>query len=443
LNKVVLVNPSYAEGTTRHAPLGLCYVASVLERNGFQVSIVDMESGNLNIEDTVKKIVLEKPIIVGFSCMTPQYPTMLQVATSFKKHNNNVPVVFGGPHVSALTADAVSNNQIDFCIKGEGEYAMLHLVQAVERKEPPSVLGVISKQSTLFRNIDSSAHISNLNALPFPARHLLDMRHYIFPFFDGKTPTTNIVASRGCPYSCTFCYKALFGDKWRGRNPQNIAEEIKMLIREYGVEGIYFMDDNFCINETWTKAICKKLKEVQVKWATGGVRADLASHEILRKMKESGCRWVGIGVESGDPRILREIRKGVTLKQIKNAFQICHSEGIFALGFFMVGYPTETQETFLKTLQLVKIIKPDDAYISIYTPYPGSQAFDEAKRNGLIDQKFSWNKLDYTNSEFTVSRNFNILQLRIWRKKIYDAIGLNKNGNHFTSNNNTKIGRLL
>lgn len=185
------------------------------------------------------------------------------------------------------------------------------------------------------------------------------------------------------------------------------------------------MDDNFCINETWVKTLCEKLKELQVVWATGGIRADLIKREILRDMKESGCRWIGIGVESGDPRILNEIRKGVTIQQIKNAFEICHLEGIFTLGFFMIGYPTETNESFVKTLRLIKTIRPDDAYISVFTPYPGTQAFYEAKRKGLIDEKFVWNRLDYTNSDFTLSQNFTIPQLCLWREKMYASMGLN------------------
>jgi magnesium-protoporphyrin IX monomethyl ester (oxidative) cyclase len=421
--KIVLVNPPYVAGITRHAPLGICYVAAVLEHNSFEVSIVDMESGGLTVQNTVDKIVSQHPMVVGFSCMTPQYPILLQVANALKEHDRNILTVFGGPHVSAMPYEAISNKQVDVCIRGEGEFAMLNLVRTLEKKDKPRTPGIIFKVAGIPKQTGPPKRILNLDRLPLPARHLLDMKHYIFPFFDSKIPTTNIVASRGCPYACTFCYKAIFGNRWRGRNPQSILNEIKGLQEKYSIEGIYFMDDNFCINKSWVKALCKKLRKLkQVVWATGGIRADLINRDILRDMKKSGCRWVGIGVESGDPQILQKINKKVTIKQIKNAFEICHKEGIFAHGFFMIGYPDETMQSFTKTIQLIKTIRPDDAYISIYTPYPGTKVFYEAMRKGWINKDFIWNRLDYTNSDFTISQNFTISELRSWREKMYSNL---------------------
>jgi anaerobic magnesium-protoporphyrin IX monomethyl ester cyclase len=421
MKKIVLVNPPYAKGITRHAPLGICYIASELERNNYDVSFIDMESGNISIDDTAERVISEQPSVVGFACMTPQYPTMLQVARRIKSRKKEAITVFGGPHVSALANEAVSSDGIDFCIKGEGEFAMVRLVQAIERNNQPNIRGVISKQS-MFLRVPLTKPILNLDSLPFPARHLLKMSHYIFPFFEQKLPTTNVVGSRGCPYGCTFCYKGLFGNTWRGRSPQNIADEIRFLMREYGVQGIYFMDDNLCANKIWTKALCKKLRELEIVWASGGIRADLIDMDTLGMMKESGCRWIGIGVESGSPTILRKIKKGVTIEQIKTAFKLCHSIGIFTLAFFMIGYPAETSETLMETLAFAKSIDPDSAYVSIYMPYPGTQAFVEATSQGLISDKLSWDKLDYNNPTFTISANFSVEELKGWRDRIYNVI---------------------
>jgi anaerobic magnesium-protoporphyrin IX monomethyl ester cyclase len=420
--KVVLVNPPYLRGTTRHAPLGICYIASVLEQSGFEVSIVDMESSDLSIQSTVDKITMRQPDIVGLSCMTPQYPTMLKVAEKVKEHKKSILTVFGGPHASALPHVIISNEYVDVCVRGEGEHVMLNLVRSLDegRTDLGHIPGIVFKTQGLLKETTPPERIFNCDMVPLPARHLLNMNHYIFPFFDVKIPTTNIVASRGCPYGCRFCYKAIFGNVWRGRSPLNIVDEVRYLQREYDVEGIYFMDDNFCVNKMWIKTLCKKLREsAKVLWASGGIRVDLVSQELLEEMKESGCRWIGIGVESGDPQILQEIRKGVTVDAIIKAFKMCHSLGIFAFGFFMIGHPQETLESIAKTTQLIKVINPDGAYISIYTPYPGTEIYYEALRKGWLSDDFSWERLAYTHSNFTISQNFTISELKSLRDEMY------------------------
>ncbi len=422
--KICLVNPKYVKGASRHAPLGISYIASFLNANGYDVNILDLEAENISFEKAINKVIDYNPDLVGFSCLTPQYTYLTKFAKKIKEYDEQVITVFGGPHPSAMPVEVISNSFIDFVVTGEGEITMLELARCVEGKVKLSNLsGIVYKKNRKIIQNSTRRYIKDLDIIPFPARHLLNMEHYTFPFFDSKLRTTNIMGSRGCPYNCNFCYKGIFGNKWRGRNPENIVKEIELLIEKYNIEGIYFTDDTFNLSHPWVKKLCELLKNgVKIEWGAGGIRADMVTYEILKIMKDSGCRWIGIGVESGDQKILNWANKGLKIQQIIKAFKLCKSLNIKTFAYFMIGFPFETRDSLMKTIQLIKLIRPNDRYVSICMPWPGTKLYNLSKNRGWIQDNFSWEKFDYTYSDFTISQNFTLSELKIFREKIYEEI---------------------
>ena len=370
-------------------PLGIAYLAAVIEKQGHSVSIIDAFAEALDLhslEDRVKKIA---PDLIGITGMTPVIDNAFRTAGICRRYAKYV--VIGGPHVSVAGSKVFEQcPDVDYVIQGEGEISFPLLVEALERnKDITNVPGVITRD---FSNLPSPL-IDELDSIPFPARHLLPNERYRYILSSGKV--TTMFTSRGCPYHCVFCDKAVFGSKWRARSAANVLDEIELVRRDYGIDSIIFYDDLFTLDKKRVLEICQGIidRELKIEWKCEG-RVNLADKETLTLMKKAGCSMIAYGVESGNQKGLDYLNKGTTVEQIRNAFELTKRAGIRPMAYFVLGIPVETYDDELRTIDFAKEIKPAYAQFSVLSPVPGTKLYDAAIEMGWYREVDAQNPMD-------------------------------------------------
>jgi len=369
---VILIQPNYrvkkdASYWAANPPLGLCYLASVLEKNHISVEILDCHVRNLSASQTARIIRQKKPDFVGFSILTPAADWCYAVVKKIKKLP--LTIIAGGPHVSGLPQEAVKKG-FDYVVVGEGEQVLLDIVQGKK------MTGKIIMAKPL-----------NPNRLPLPARHLLVKGGTDKPYFSSGTlyyPWAPIITSRGCPYNCYFCNKKTFGYQFRPRTPENVLKEIDSLVANYQVREIDFYDD--CFNYDIERAgkimdlIAGRRYDLHLRFSNG-LRADKITPRLLRKMKKAGTEYIAYGIESGDEKVLAQIPKVETLKQIEKSIRMTKKAGITMVGFFIFGLIGDTLTSMQKTIDFMVKLPFDQVILNIATPFPGTKMWQMIKEN--------------------------------------------------------------
>ena len=375
--KIVLACPKPREPFTPYGPpIGLCYIASVLKKNGYRdVSGVDL---NVNSFDEYQKLV-KNADVVGIYCSTKTFLESIKMAKNAKKINPNITVVLGGPHPSLCPEEVISQESVDVCCVNEGEYAMLELVQAINNKTDFSdVKGIWFKNNGKVEFTGYREIIKNLDELPFPDRTIFDLDKY-------KSTAITICASRGCPFRCTNCQPALtkFTGPFRFRSVHNVIEEIKQIRSNWEV--LHFVDNVLTVNRNWITTFCKELinKNLKVKWDCQS-HVNTTDEELLQLMKDAGCMNVGIGIESGSQRVLDLIRKGITLQKAADVVKIAKKVNIPLHAWFMIGIPGETRGDIENTIEFAKSLDVDSIGFSIGTPWPSTGFYHDCKTNGWL-----------------------------------------------------------
>lgn len=401
--RILLINPSLRQATTGqykkeveeargvYLPLGLAYIAAALEKSGHQIAIVDIDIEGKNAESKLRKTYQNlNPQIVGFYAMTWTYPQAKDLAKRFKGINPKIITVIGGPDVTCLPQDSLELGDFDFGVISEGEKTIIELVDRLEGKnnlELNQILSLAFKKDGQIIINPPRPLIEDLDTISFPARHLLPIKKY-FDVFSRKKHFATIMATRGCPFNCIFCdRKNRMGRNWRVRSPENIAQEIKEIIDQYNIKEFMFFDDNLIVDKKWGMELCRKLKLLNIIWECRN-RVDLLDEEMLKAMKEAGCYRVRLGFEAGDNRILKVLKKGITVEQSLRCAQLCKKVGIEIYGYFMIGAPTETPQTIEKTIDLALKIDPSFAIFSKTILIPGSELFDYGVSTGQIDKDY-------------------------------------------------------
>lgn len=364
-------------------PLGILYIAAFLEEKGYKVIFIDAEQQLLTPNETISKIkkyINEKEIsYIGLSATTVCFNNALSLAQKIKKEIKNTKIILGGVHISALPEHAMSYDCFDYGVIGEGEITTYELLEALNNKtDINKVKGIVYKSEEKLINTPKRELIKNLDELPFPARHLLqDISKYIPGLSDYKTlPVTNIITSRGCPGSCTFCSNSVFGRTYRMRSAENIYEEIKEVINKYKIKEIHFIDDTFLLNKKRIYELfelCNK-NNFKFTWSCYS-RIDNVNYDYLKFLKQNGCWRISFGIESGDKRVLEDIKKHITLDAADRVIKWCNELKIETTGLFMLGHPTDTIESINKTIVFAVNIPFTDAACCISTPLPGSEQF--------------------------------------------------------------------
>jgi len=377
-------------------PLGLAYVAAVLEKDGFQVEIYDNYLLERPIEEVKSEIKRRSPQIVGITCNSLSYGRCIELAKAVKEVSPYSQVVVGGPHASYMPQTLLEHPEIDYVVVGEGEQAMASLASCLAKGETSQAAAQIPGVACKINGETVKTppqFINNLDEVPFPARHLLPMRmyHRELSYLTVK-PVDTMSVHRGCPYRCAYCEtRELWGSACRAFSPQRVIDEIKYMTETYGTKGIYFVGDNFTINKRRTSELCRLIKsnKVDLKW-TCETRADLINKELLSEMKSAGCQTMFFGVESGSPRIQQKLNKGIDLKDVVKAFELCRQAGIQTVTSFMLGIPGETLDDMNETFNFSKKLKADWCQFNIYIACPGSQLYDEVISKGLCDQMYDY-----------------------------------------------------
>jgi anaerobic magnesium-protoporphyrin IX monomethyl ester cyclase len=374
--KVALVNSPFLKGVFHHPlliPLGLAYLAAVLEKDGQEVKIIDCPACKMDHEDLKKELASFNPTLIGITSTTPTTPSALQSARAAKEACPDAKVILGGPHATFMDREILSEEEaVDIVVRGEGEQTLLELAQkGSDPKALQDISGLTFKKNEEIIQTPDRSFIEDLDGMPRPEYKFFPLEKYRMY---GKM-FLPIITSRGCPYQCSFCVTSqIFGKKFRARSPTNIVDELEWLRDTHGADGISFYDDAFTLDRKRLTAICDEIidRKIGLPWGCQ-TRVDHVTQEVLALMKKANCNEVSFGVESGCQRILDAVGKKTSVEQNENAIKWAKDEGLFVAVSAIIAYPGETKETVNQTIDLLRRMEPDDAYLCIATPYPGTK----------------------------------------------------------------------
>jgi radical SAM superfamily enzyme YgiQ (UPF0313 family) len=402
--KILLINPPWVIGEDKNLwkevascwpSLGLAYIAAVLEKEGHDVKYLDCSAEHYTVNDT-KEILkrFAKPDFVGLTATTPLINNALAIAKETKKIFPRVKIAIGGIHPTVMLEEVMENEAVDYILIDEGEETMKELVAG---RNPEEIMGLCYKQNGQIIKNPLRPLIQDLNSLPFPAYHLLPMGKY-YPATGSykRLPAMILLATRGCPGRCTFCYRTFRG-LVRKRSAGNIIQEIKYLQLQYGIKEFAFYDDTFTLFKGLVKEFCDMIinEKIDITWSCF-TRVDHINEELLGLMKRAGCHLILFGVESADEQILKNINKRISLAQVEYVVKLARKMGIETRASFMFGNQGETEATIRKTIDFAITLDPDEAQFNITTPYPGTELFSWAKEKGYI-KSFNWDDYSYSN----------------------------------------------
>lgn len=400
--RISLIGPKWNKLVNSYPSLGLGYVAALLEQDGHQVRIHDFGlTPHSDIQDDLREVTDFAPELVGMTSMTGSYHYCQELGALIKD-TLGVPIVLGGPHATVFPRKVLQEDSMfDFVVFGEGEVTFQVFVRKLLRGENDweNVPGLVFRRDGAVIQNPERALIPDLDALPFPSRHLFQLDRY--PLFapNGKRMVT-LLSSRGCPYNCSFCFKGIVGRTYRQRSPANLIAEIKLVKEKYGYEDFYFIDDLFTIDVKRLDTFCEAMiaADLGVRWQCLA-RVDRVTAPILKKMYRAGCREVHYGIESGNEAVLARTAKHISLQQVRQAVAWSDEAGIRAKGYFMLGLPGDTIATMEETIHFAASLPLDEAMFSITTPFPGTRLWDElVKKNPETVYNQDFTKAYYYNN---------------------------------------------
>jgi radical SAM superfamily enzyme YgiQ (UPF0313 family) len=386
---ILLIVPPYLSHS-RQLPLGAAYLGSFLMKKGHSVSIIDMKPLGLTYSE-IKSIVENKmPDIIGISAVTVQIKGALIIAEMIKQVDKSIPVIIGGVHASSLPGEVLSNKSVDFIVIGEGEVTFSELIDNLlsTKSAFEEIKGIGFRRNNEIKITAQRPLISDLDSLPFPLWEELPLEKYSLGILGGweKLPVFPLIGTRGCPYRCTFCASdSVFRRVYRSRSAKNIFDEITFLMKKFKAKQFDFVDDTLTINKKELIGLCDMIINagLDIRWGCNA-RVDTVDEEILYKLREAGCTSIDFGIESGDPEILKSLKKGINLDQVKKAHHLAKKTGLIVTSFFMVGNPGEDWQSVEKTANFPGEIETDYPACAITTPFPGTEIYETAKKNGWI-----------------------------------------------------------
>jgi anaerobic magnesium-protoporphyrin IX monomethyl ester cyclase len=403
---ILLVNPpydikKYMGGLGKigwvFPPIGLLYIASYIrEKNdSLNVKIYDSQVEKRNFFRLLENF---KPSIVGITCQSALVYSALKVAEDIKKLYPNTKIIVGGVHPSIRPQDLIKSENIDLVIRGEGEETFLEVCNKIQSgKSLKNVLGITYLNDGKMVSTPDRPINKNLDVYPMPALDLIPINKYrISPDLRTGARLGLILTSRGCPYNCLFCANKLLTKRtYRLKSIEGVIEEIEYYIKEYNINQLMIIDDNFAVNRKRTMELChefiKRGYPKKFKW-WAEARVDCLDEELLRTMKRAGCTILSFGLESGNQRLLDYIKKGITIPQIVKAVKLIKKVGIKSRASIILGLPTETRKESLRSIKFAYKLPLDQVRFSIATPFPGTELWDIAIKEGKIDP----NNIDWT-----------------------------------------------
>ena len=455
--RVLLINPPYRRFlnlSNNTFPLTFGNMGTMVSRAGHSVAIYDADfdksllgnsytyqemftrqhliSEGLNnvlhpvwreIDRTIREY---KPDVVGITAMTPKYLMVERIAAITKAINPVTTVVIGGHHPSIIGEQVFVNGNIDVVVVGEGEITFAELIDQLSRdaRQMEGVLGILFRNASgkIIRT-EPRAPITNLDLLPIADRDLILNSDYV--------SDNNIISTRGCPFSCAYCgADVIWKHKQRRRSVANVMEEVRYLISRSGSQTISFWDDSFTVNKKHTLELLEALKSIQGLTFSCITRLDLINYEIVTALKQTGCTTIYFGIESGNDRVLAMMNKHLTKELVREKTALVNNSGISWLGFFIMGYPGETREDILETLDFMKELDPPYAEINIFNPLPGTQTWRELEAEGKVctTMNFSRHSQSSTDNLFINMPPEEFRELSLYVAREFDAHNARKAG---------------
>lgn len=385
---------------------GLACLAAVAEKQCADVRLIDASAENLSADETLQEVLAFQPDIVGITATTVGIIAAGTFASRLKEQKPGTLVVIGGCHASALPEETLAEFEaIDLVVIGEGEATLSDILDSYAGGKtmlPMGIAGTAERKEGKPSVNPPRTLIANLDTLPQPAWHLIrgfPNAYRPSPARIRRWPCASVVLTRGCPNQCTFCDRSVFGRRCRAYTPDYAVEMIRNLKERFGVKEILIEDDTFTISKDRIRQFCTKLIEekVDISWSCLG-RADTASLEIFKLMRQAGCWHISFGIESGSPEILKNVHKNLDKDQIRLALNLAREAGLQTKGFFMVGFPGETRTTIRETSDFATSLAIDDISVMQLTPFPGSELYAHAREYGSFE--CDWRKMNTIETVF-------------------------------------------
>ena len=399
--RILLINPPWVIRSRKNVwrsvasimpPLGLAWLAAVLERDGHDVSILDAHALRLPVDTVVPWLRQHGAFdLVGLTATTPLIGNALEIARLIKLDSPRTLVALGGVHPTVLPDEVLGEPAVDLVVRGEGENTICEIAA---QRDWASIAGVSYRRDGQVVHNPDRELIRDLDSLPLPAYHLLPMDKYR-PAAGAarRTPATSVLATRGCPGRCTFCYR-VFGNTLRFRSGEKVAQEVKLLQDRYGIREVCFYDDTFTAVKREVRAFCQAVIDwkMDLTWSCF-TRIDAFEEETFRLMRQAGCHQVMFGVESANPDILKNINKRIRVDKAESVIHAMRKLGLDVRAAFMLGNPGETEDTMRENIDFALRLDPDLVQFNITTPFPGTEMFRWANENNFLLTR-NWDDYD-------------------------------------------------
>lgn len=408
------------KGITAHPHIGIAYLSAFLKQHKVQVTVFD-EGLNSSAKELLALIDSFEPVLIGVTVFSYCYGFTYSLIKKLKEITD-IPLVVGGPHVCAVGKDMFNGGEIDFAVKQEGEFTLLELLKEIGKQEPDysHIKGLIwkSKDGRVIENPERGL-IKDLDALPFPDYDAFGLERYVC----YKQKTLPLITSRGCPFGCNYCSVRLsMGQGFRPRSAENVFKEMAYFVSG-GVRSFDINDDCFTMDKERAGKICDLIiaNRLDIRFQLyNGIRVDTVSPQLLKKMKAAGCYFISFGCESGNDRVLKAIKKGITLQQVRDAVRWANEAGINNSVNFIIGHTTETYEDALDTINFAKSLPTN--FVNFYNllVYPGTEAYGWARQNAhflvppesyLENVSYRDNEPIFETSEFSAAERKKILKI--------------------------------
>ncbi len=385
--------PEFTKTGTLYYPFWLSYCAGVLLENNHEVLLIDAIAKDWGVEKTIREIKGFNPELLVMETVTPTIYNDIKFVEELKKKMPRMKTVLVGTHVSALPEETLKlSKSIDFIVRREYDYTILELANTLEKnKDVKNIEGISYRKGNEIIHNKDREFIQNLDELPFISKvykKFLNIRDYRYAL--AQHPMIQIWSSRGCPNRCTFCQipQTFMSRTFRARSPENFVEELEWIKKNLPeVKEVFIEDDTFTTDKERVEKICYLIikKKLKITWSAN-VRADL-SYDLMKKMKEAGCRMLIVGYESGNQKILNNIKKGITLEMAEEFTKNAKKTGLKIFGCFMIGLPGDTKKTVNETFEYAKKLNPDMAFFQQAVPFPGTELYNWVKENDYLTVK--------------------------------------------------------
>ncbi len=397
-------------------PIGLAYVAAALENDGHEVMIIDMPAEAKDVDEVKEDIERFHSDVVGVYCATYRVNHANDVINTAKDVDVSIKTLMGGPHASLLAEDCMKNGNLDAVVCGEGEITTPELMRTWESGgNLAKVKGIVfRKGGGIVRN--PPRELADVDSLPYPARHLLPMDEYkLFGTFKLGT----MISSRGCTYGCHYCsVAAIYGRKWRPRNPKRIVDEMEYLQKNYDIDVLTFMDDNFDLDKKRVMTLCDEIRErdLDILWGYQSASV-IKDEEMLKKLRNVGCRILTYSIETSSRKSIDVMKKKINMQQVRDVFQISKELGMIRIANIILGLPGETKKDVEESIELARALDPEYALFFLPTPYPGTKFYETAEKMGMI-KELDWSKYDTANPIIETGQ-LSLSELRELNKRAY------------------------